>query len=156
MVANFPPNRGAATQKLSPADGQSILASQRLKRPISPHLTIYDYSHIWLGASIWTRITGGMFSGSLYAFSLAYLAAPLTGWHLESASLAAAAATVPFAVKAAAKFLVAWPFLFHAFNGTRHLVWDLAIGYQKSTIKKGGWILWGASLVGALGLAFLY
>ena len=97
-----------------------------------------------------------MFSGSLYAFSLAYLAAPLTGWHLESASLAAAAAGLPVAVKAGAKFLVAWPFLFHVFNGTRHLVWDLAIGYQKSTIKKGGWILWGASLVSALGLAFLY
>lgn len=127
-----------------------------MKRPISPHLTIYDYSHIWLGASIWTRITGTMFSGSLYVFSLAYLAAPLTGWHLESATLAAAAASLPVAVKSVAKFLVAWPFLFHAFNGTRHLVWDLAIGYQKSTIKKGGWALWGASLVTALAVSLFY
>lgn len=97
-----------------------------------------------------------MFSGSLYVFSLAYLAAPLTGWHLESATLAAAAASLPVAVKSVAKFLVAWPFLFHAFNGTRHLVWDLAIGYQKSTIKKGGWALWGASLVTALAVSLFY
>lgn len=95
-------------------------------------------------------------TGSLYAYSLAYLAAPLAGWHLESATLAASAATLPVAVKVVGKFLIAWPVLFHSFNGTRHLVWDLAIGFKKSTIKKGGWVLWAASLVSALGLTFLY
>lgn len=148
--------RGAATQKLSETDGQALLASQRLQRPVSPHITTYDFSQIWLGASIWTRFTGIMMSGSLYLYSLAYLVAPYTGWHLESASLVAGAAALPAAVKAAGKFLVAWPVLFHSFNGTRHLVWDLTIGYGKSTIKKGGWILWGASLVGALAVTFLY
>ncbi len=95
-------------------------------------------------------------TGSFYVYSLAYLAAPLTGWHLESATLAAAAAGAPLAVKAVAKFLIAWPVFFHSFNGTRHLVWDLAIGFKKSTIKNGGWALWGASLVSALAVTFLY
>ncbi|RYO85018.1 hypothetical protein DL764_009243 [Monosporascus ibericus] len=149
-------SRGAATQKITQDDAHSVLAAQRRQRPVSPHLTTYDYSQIWLGASIWTRITGMTFGGGLYLYTLAYLAAPLAGWHLESASLAAAAGSLPYAVKAGAKFLISWPFLFHAFNGTRHLVWDLGIGYNKATIKKGGWIIWGASLVSALAVSFLY
>ncbi|KAI1253688.1 hypothetical protein MGN70_004080 [Eutypa lata] len=149
--------RGAATtQKLTETDAQSLLASQRRARPVSPHITTYDYSQIWLGASIWTRFTGMMMTGGLYVYSLAYLAAPLTGWHLESATLAASAAALPVAVKVVGKFLVAWPVLFHSFQGTRHLVWDLTIGYKKSTIHKTGWAVWGASLVSALAVTFLY
>ncbi|KAH9989417.1 hypothetical protein F4779DRAFT_264835 [Xylariaceae sp. FL0662B] len=148
--------RGAATttQKLTSTDAQSLLASQRLRRPISPHLTVYDYAQTWLGSSIWTRITGGMFAGGLYAFSAAYLFAPLLGWHLESAVLAEAFAGLPLVVKSAAKFLVAWPFLFHAVNGCRHLfAYDLAKGFGKTFIARGSWFIWGTSLVGALGLA---
>ncbi|KAI1505805.1 hypothetical protein F5X99DRAFT_367738 [Biscogniauxia marginata] len=148
--------RGAATtQKLSETDAQSLLASQRKNRPVSPHLTAYDYNQTWLGSSIWTRITGSIFSGSLYLFAAAYVVAPLTGWHLESASLAEAAAAAPYAVKSGLKFLVAWPFAFHLFNGTRHLVWDFAVGFNRKVIKQGSWVIWTGSLVTALGLAFL-
>ncbi|KAI0115608.1 succinate dehydrogenase cytochrome b subunit [Nemania sp. FL0031] len=148
--------RPASTTPLTPTEAQSLLASQRLNRPVSPHLSAYDYKQTWFSASVWTRITGGGFTTALYLFSLSYLAAPLTGWHLESASLAAAAASLPVGVKAGLKFLVTWPFMFHLFNGSRHLVWDLAKGFSKPVIKNGNWGIWGASLVSALGIvAFL-
>ncbi|KAI1078664.1 hypothetical protein F5B20DRAFT_546851 [Whalleya microplaca] len=148
--------RGAATQKLTELDAQTLLATQRRARPVAPHLTVYDYNQTWLGASIWTRITGSIFTGGLYVFSAAYLVAPLAGWHLESAAVAEAFGGLPAVVKTGAKFLVAWPFVFHSVNGCRHLfTWDFfARGFSKSFIYKGSWFVWSLSLVSALGLAF--
>jgi succinate dehydrogenase (ubiquinone) cytochrome b560 subunit len=98
------------------------------------------------------RITGASLSGGLYIFGAAYLVAPLLGWHLESASLAAAFGSLPVALKSGMKFLVAWPFVFHSVNGVRHLMYDMALGYAKKDIVRYGWVLWGISALGALGL----
>lgn len=43
----------------------------------------------------------------------------------------------------------------HCVNGIRHLVFDFAKGFSKSNIKTVGNVLWGTTLVSALGLAFL-
>ena len=144
-----------ATQKLSQTEARSLLDAQRLKRPVSPHLEIYDPKQTWFGGSIWQRFTGAGFTGLLYGYSLAYLAAPLIGWHLESASLVAAFAALPVAVKAGMKFLVAWPLVFHAINGVRHAAYDMAWGFNKTTIIRSGWYIWGASIVASLGLLFI-
>ncbi|KAK4446625.1 hypothetical protein QBC34DRAFT_411081 [Podospora aff. communis PSN243] len=148
--------RPVATQKLTPADANSILAKQRLNRPVSPHLDIYDKSQTWFGGSIWQRFTGAGFSGAMYIFGASYLAAPLLGWHLESASIAAAMGALPLAAKGAIKFVLAWPFAFHALNGVRHLVFDTALvsSFKRRTIVQTGWYLWGASIVSGLYLAF--
>ncbi|KAI0471511.1 hypothetical protein GGR56DRAFT_654432 [Xylariaceae sp. FL0804] len=147
--------RGASTtNKITSHDASTLLASQRAARPVSPHMTIYDYNQVWLGASIWTRITGLIFTGGLYGFGAAYLVAPLAGWHLESASLAAAFGALSPVLKGGVKFLAAWPFVFHAMSGARHFVWDFARGMGKNTIHKSSWAIWGASLVTALGLGF--
>ncbi|KAI1762413.1 hypothetical protein GGR53DRAFT_468295 [Hypoxylon sp. FL1150] len=147
--------RPASTQKLTETDAQSLLASQRHQRPVAPHLTAYDYSQTWFGASIWTRITGQVLSGSLYAFSLAYLAAPLTGWHLESGTIASAAASLPPLVHTLFKTVVAWPFFFHFANGTRHLIWDLTYGFKKATIDQTSYVVLGTSVVATLAAVFL-
>ncbi|KAH8164470.1 hypothetical protein CIB48_g3781 [Xylaria polymorpha] len=141
-------------RKSTPDQAQTLLASQRLQRPVAPHLGIYDFKQTWFSSSVWTRITGGGFTAALYVFSISYLAAPLTGWHLESTTLAAAAAGLPVAVKGGLKFLLTWPFMFHLFNGSRHLVWDLAKGFNKPVVQAGNWGIWGASLVSALGITF--
>ncbi|KAF0321829.1 Succinate dehydrogenase cytochrome B subunit [Colletotrichum sp. SAR11_59] len=148
--------RPVATAKVSVADGNEILAKQRLHRPISPHLTIYKMEQTWFGASIWTRITGGGLSAAFYVYFGTYLVAPLLGWHVEAASLVSAAAAAPVALKAGLKFLVAWPFTFHFFNGIRHLTYDFALGFAKPEIIKWGWVIWSTSLVSALGLAFAW
>ncbi|KAI6084716.1 succinate dehydrogenase cytochrome b560 subunit [Hypoxylon rubiginosum] len=147
--------RPASTQKLTETDAQSLLASQRQQRPVAPHLTAYDYKQTWFGASIWTRITGQSLSIGMYTFSLAYLVAPLTGWHLESATLAATATSLPPVVTALAKTVVAWPFFFHFANGSRHLFWDLALGFKKTTINQTSYAVLGTSVVATLAAVFL-
>ncbi|KAI8947898.1 succinate dehydrogenase cytochrome b subunit [Xylaria longipes] len=146
--------RPVSTEKVTPDEAQTLLASQRRQRPVSPHLSAYDFKQTWFSPSIWERITGGGFTAALYVLSISYLAAPLTGWHLESTSLVAAAAGLPPAVMGGLKFLVTWPFMYHLLNGTRHLVWDLAKGFKKPVIHAGNLGVVGASLVSALGLAY--
>lgn len=143
------------TAKFSPDEGHSILANQRLNRPVAPHLTAYRLDQTWFGASIWTRFTGGGLSAAMYAYLGAYLIAPLAGWHVESASLAAAFGALPLAVKGSVKFLIAWPFMFHCMNGVRHLTYDLGKGFAKKQINNWGWGIWGASLVAGLYAGFL-
>ncbi|CAK7212451.1 cytochrome b subunit of succinate dehydrogenase, Sdh3p [Sporothrix curviconia] len=157
LVRSALQTRAITTERLSQEEAQKVLASQRLNRPVSPHLTIYDPAQIWYGASIMQRYTGMAYAGALYAGSLAYLAAPLLGWHLESASLVAFAASLPVAAKVGLKTLAAFPFLFHAFNGVRHLVWDTVVkGFTKADIAKATNGIWIASVVGSLGLALLW
>ncbi|KAK2056355.1 succinate dehydrogenase cytochrome b subunit [Colletotrichum caudatum] len=148
--------RPVATTKLTPDDGLELLAKQRLNRPVSPHLTIYKIEQTWFGASIWTRITGGGLSAAFYVYFGTYLVAPLLGWHVESQSLVAAFGALPLAAKGGLKFLVAWPFTFHFFNGIRHLTCDLAKGFTKPEIIRWGWIIWSSSLAAAAGLAFAW
>ncbi|SLM37875.1 succinate dehydrogenase cytochrome b560 subunit [Lasallia pustulata] len=146
--------RTAATQPLQAADPQQILATQRRHRPISPHLSIYRPQITWYGSAL-NRITGCILSGGFYVFGAAYLVAPLAGWHLESASLAAAFGAWPVAAKVAAKFAVAWPFAFHGFNGLRHLAWDTGRSISNLAVQRTGWAVVGASVVGAGVLAYL-
>ncbi|KAK1766250.1 hypothetical protein QBC33DRAFT_570960 [Phialemonium atrogriseum] len=148
-------SRPVTTQKLTPNEGNTILDQQRLLRPVSPHLEIYDKKQTYFGGSIWQRFTGAGLSGALYVYAAAYLTAPLLGWHLESQSLVAAFAALPVAAKTGVKFVAAWPLVFHFYNGIRHLVYDLAIGFSKKTIIQGGYMIWGASVVTTVGLLFL-
>jgi len=77
----------------------------------------------------------------------------VTGWHLESASIAAAFATWPIALKVATKFAIAMPFTFHSFNGIRHLVWDTGRQFNNKAVIRTGWTVVGISTVSALYLA---
>lgn len=51
------PRRAFQTQSLTPSAEEKILNDQRLKRPSSPHFTIYQPQLTWL-ASIANRVTG--------------------------------------------------------------------------------------------------
>ncbi|EXJ76558.1 succinate dehydrogenase (ubiquinone) cytochrome b560 subunit [Cladophialophora psammophila CBS 110553] len=146
--------RPATTQSVSPATGQEILANQRLHRPVSPHLAIYRPQITWYLSGL-NRITGAALSGAIYVFGAAYLVAPLFGWHLESASLAASFAALPVVLKVGLKALVAFPFTFHGLNGIRHLVWDTGAAFTNQQVIWTGWTVVGLSVVSALGLTFL-
>lgn len=91
----------------------------------------------------------------MYLFALSYLAAPLFGWHLESAAIAASFATLPVVVKVLLKMGLALPFTFHSLNGVRHLVWDTGASLTNKQVIVTGWAVVGASVVSALGLTFL-
>ncbi|KAF8848524.1 succinate dehydrogenase cytochrome b560 subunit [Acephala macrosclerotiorum] len=140
------------TQKLTPADSYEILVAQRKRRPNSPHLQIYKWQ-ITAVMSIMNRFTGAALSAGFYVFGLSYLVSPLLGWHLDSASMAAAFAAWPVALKVLAKFAVAMPFTFHSFNGVRHLVWDMGKQFTNQQVIRTGLFTTGIATVSALALA---
>ena len=90
----------------------------------------------------------------MYVFGLAYLAAPALGWHLETASIAAAVASWPILLKIILKTTCAFPLTYHTFKGIQHLVWDSGAAFTNRQVIVGGWAVVGVSVVSALGLAF--
>ncbi|KAF8880220.1 succinate dehydrogenase cytochrome b560 subunit [Gymnopilus junonius] len=138
-------------ETITPSTEQNILNQQRLKRPSSPHFTIYQPQLTWV-ASIANRITGVGLSVLLYGFSIAYLVAPTT---FDSQHVVEVVAGLPEGVKYAGKAILAAPFSFHAFNGLRHLSWDVV----KFTTVKGvyatGYVVLGATAISTAVLTFL-
>jgi succinate dehydrogenase (ubiquinone) cytochrome b560 subunit len=118
---------------MKPAEGQQILAEQRKKRPVSPHLAIYRMQINYFTSPL-NRITGSILSGGLYCFGAAYLVSPLFGWHLDTATLVAAFGSLPLAVKIAAKATMAFQLTFHGINGVGHLIWDTGSRFQRKQI----------------------
>ena len=146
--------RRAATQSFNQDEGFKILVKQRLNRPISPHLTIYQPQVTWYLSAL-NRITGSILSGGFYVFGFSYLVAPLFGWHLESSTIAAAFGSLPVAAKVALKFGVALPFTFHSWNGIRHLVWDTGRQFSNKQVQQSGWAVVGLTVVSSGALAYL-
>ena len=136
---------------MTPADSYKILVAQRKLRPVSPHLTIYQPQIPWILSAL-NRITGCVVSGGFYVFGAAYLVSPLFGWHMDSATMAAAFGSLPVMAKVAAKFAVAMPFTFHSINGIRHLVWDLALNFKNKSVIATGWTVVGLSVASSLAL----
>lgn len=99
------------------------------------------------------RITGAFLSGGFYIFGAAYLVSPLMGWHMDSATMAAAFGALPWLAKFSLKSLVALPFTFHSINGVRHLTWDMGKQLINAQVNRTGWIVVGSSIASALGLA---
>ncbi|CVK97110.1 related to cytochrome b-large subunit [Fusarium mangiferae] len=139
----------------SQKEGHDILIKQRLNRPVTPNLTIYQVGQVWFSASAWTRITGLSVGGTAYLTLCAHAVAPYLGMRFDSAALVSAFGALPFATKAAIKFgLLGFPFAYHFINGIRHLVFDLGFGYKKAQFKKSEAATWILSILGGLVLAF--
>jgi succinate dehydrogenase (ubiquinone) cytochrome b560 subunit len=105
---------------------------------------------------MFNRITGVFLSGGLYVYLIGYLVGPTVGLHLEPTVLAASFAAWPVAAKVAAKAIVAAPFVFHTFNGVRHLVWDFGLALSKTTVARTGWTVVGITALGTLYLSLGY
>lgn len=139
----IPGSDGAATD---------ILVKQRLSRPVAPHLTIWRFQVHYIASGL-NRITGVILSGGFFLFFMGYAAAPYLGWNLTSSSLASSFASWPTAGKVLTKGIVAFPFVFHSFNGLRHLYMDVGAGFMKGHFIKSGFLVFGLSAVGTLYLA---
>lgn len=114
-------------------DGTSI------KRPLSPHLQVYDMLQLTSALSISSRITGGAWGVGL---------ALLVWWLVAAASGPSAFAGVQWFMSSWLGLLVlfgmtgaAW---YHTLNGVRHLAWDAGYGYDiPSTYRSGRMVLVG-------------
>ncbi|KAJ3926027.1 MAG: SDHC, cytochrome b subunit of succinate dehydrogenase [Lentinula lateritia] len=144
--------RSVQTQSLKPEDGTTILNTQRLQRPSSPHFTIYEPQLTWIG-SIFNRVTGvGLgFFPVLYGFSLAYLVAPGT---FDSTHVIEFVGGLPDVVKYAGKFILALPFTFHSWNGIRHLLWDSGKFLTVKGAYSTGYAVLGATAISTIVLMF--
>ncbi|KAF7299222.1 Cytochrome B subunit of succinate dehydrogenase [Mycena indigotica] len=143
--------RSVQTESLPPSAAVDILNQQRLRRPSSPHFTIYQPQMTWI-PSIFHRATGGALSALLYAFSLAYVVAPGT---FDSAHVVEFVAGMPDAVKYAGKTLLAAPLLFHSFNGVRHLGWDMLKFMNVKGMYQTGYTVLAATAIGTVGLVLM-
>jgi succinate dehydrogenase (ubiquinone) cytochrome b560 subunit len=100
-------------------------------RPLSPHFTIYEPQLTWL-MSIAHRVTGAGLATGIYAFGLYY--AVMVPEAVTGTVANWIASDVPSAVVFAGKYIVAAPFLFHSFNGIRHLVWHSMRGLSLTRV----------------------
>ncbi|EDN06896.1 predicted protein [Histoplasma mississippiense (nom. inval.)] len=152
LAAPIPIAQSARSSKLS--DPNDLLRKQRLNRPVSPHISIYQ-PQITSVLSLLHRNTG-LLSGPFYLFFAAYAASPWLGWHIDSTSMAASFGTLPVAAKVLLKTTAALPFTFHCINGVRHLVWDLGRGFSNKQVTKSGRTVIGLSISSALLLGYLW
>ncbi|KAK8031412.1 succinate dehydrogenase cytochrome b subunit protein [Apiospora arundinis] len=146
--------RPASTNKITETDAHSILAAQRRQRPISPICRSTTRRRRGSVAPSGTVLPAASSAAACTFSRRRTWPRPLLGWHIESASMAAAFGTLPLAVKGSLKFLLAWPFAFHGINSCRHLTWDTAKGFSKKSVMSGGYAILGASVVSAFGIAF--
>jgi len=132
--------------------GQEYWAKNKaLNRPISPHLTIYKFQLTSM-LSITHRGTGLAQSGMLSGVGLGALMLPGNYPMFLSQVV-----DMQFggAVIFTTKFILAWPVMFHLWNGFRHLAWDMGHGFKIPELYKTGWFVVGLSVVTALALAVM-
>jgi len=114
-------------------------------RPLSPHLGVYRWQ-IGNSLSILHRITG-------VALGLGLLA--LTFWlsSLAGGEDTYRSAACLFASPVGLVCLFGWTFsfLFHLFNGLRHLCWDVGLGFERTQRHASGWIAVLAAVCATLG-----
>ena len=104
-------------------------------RPLSPHLQIYKIQITSL-LSILHRGTGIVLYGGSILWALWFVALAAGP---ESYTKMQGFLLHPFGLI----ILLGWSFSFfyHFFNGIRHLMWDLGLGYEMSTVRRTGWIV---------------
>ena len=120
--------------------------NEKMGRPLSPHLTIYKFQ-LTSALSITHRMTGCGLHFGLLGFAGAMVLLPNT-YPYYLALLGGSAGGK--ALIMASKFVISWPFFFHAFNGVRHLVWDMGKGFSIKTLYKSGYTVVALSVLAAL------
>ena len=119
-----------------------------MKRPLSPHLSIYR-PQLSSVLSIAHRLSGlGLVLASpLFIWALAALAAGETNY--RDFITVITEVTVLKLLMSAAIF----GFCYHLFNGIRHLLWDLGLGFSLPIAAASGWLVILATLAAGLCLS---
>lgn len=125
--------------------------NMRLKRPMSPHLTIYQ-PQLTSMLSLTHRTTGIILASYAMALGFGTLMVPggipclisiVENWCLPSVILILG------------KALLALPVTYHYANGLRHLAWDLGKFLSLKEVYSTGYLVSGLSIGAALALAIL-
>ena len=114
-------------------------------RPTSPHVGIYRWQ-IGNSLSILHRLTG-------IALGVGFLALMFWLTSLAGGEESYRTAARLFASPLGLVCLFGWTFsfLFHLFNGLRHLCWDVGLGFERTQRHASGWIAVLAAVCATLG-----
>lgn len=132
-----------------------MLVAQRKNRPTSPHLTIYQ-PQLTAILSSFHRITGVAMGFAFYGLTCGYAAFSILGYSPDATSIVTAFAGLPLVAKIGAKAAMAFPFVFHSFNGIRHLVWDFGKQLTVKGVYRTGYAVLGATAIFGSYLAFFF
>merc|ERR1712038_1470806 len=125
--------------------------NKRLERPTSPHLTIYKPQMTSM-FSITHRGTGLAQSAILSGFAVFGIASNYSfPWLLSQVSQFGIGGGLIFV----GKFAIAWPVMYHLFNGVRHLAWDMGHGFSMPELYKTGYTVLGLSIISAAIVALM-
>nr|WDE17735.1 mistochondrial succinate dehydrogenase subunit C [Neoseiulus barkeri] len=122
-----------------------------LKRPLSPHLLIYK-PQMTTVLSITHRITGLGLTAGVYGIAIAAL---LSKGQFPECIAAIQAAHVSQAIIIPAKLLSSGAFFYHFFNGIRHLLWDLGLGFKMKELYLTGKIVLALTAASTLYATFM-
>ncbi|GHJ89855.1 hypothetical protein NliqN6_6257 [Naganishia liquefaciens] len=140
------------TEHLTTKQNLALLNEQRLRRPNSPHLTIYQPQLTWYLSGL-NRITGSALSGVLYLSAMAYLLHPVFP-AIDSAHVISFVHDLPVWLKTSGKFIISLPFFFHSYNGIRHLVWDMGKAMTLKGVYSTGYAVLAATAISSVAAAF--
>ncbi|KAI9015166.1 hypothetical protein BC832DRAFT_589619 [Gaertneriomyces semiglobifer] len=120
----------------------STAKSERLGRPGSPHLLIYQPQLTWYMSGL-HRFTGAAIGTLVYGGAIAYALVPF-----NSAEVISYVHSFPVAALIAAKVIIATPTVYHCLNGLRHLTWDTTRFLSlKGVYNTGYTVLAGSTLL---------
>ncbi|KYM94879.1 Succinate dehydrogenase cytochrome b560 subunit, mitochondrial [Cyphomyrmex costatus] len=121
----------------------------RLKRPLSPHLSIYQIQ-LTSVLSVTHRTTGIILASYAMFLGLGTLLIPGgIPCFIETVDNLC----LPLPVLFAGKTLLALPATYHTFNGMRHLAWDLGMFLTIKEVYSTGYMVSALAIVSALALA---
>lgn len=127
----------------------TAVASSNVERPISPHVTIYDFPLPAL-SSITNRATGVALSVGVMGMGLVALGG---GCNIP-AYVEVVKTSVPILMPLL-KMVVAFPIVYHSAAGVRHLIWDkTAKGLDLESVELTSKIVIGGSVVVSVLLGF--
>ncbi|XP_014242800.1 succinate dehydrogenase cytochrome B subunit, mitochondrial-like [Cimex lectularius] len=129
----------AVTLKATPATPPPKLTHEEKNegvRPMSPHLLIYK-PQLTSMMSISHRITGLMMAG--YATVLA--AGSFVSYDVCSLADTIKNLSLPGFVTFTVKYTLAFPAVYHFFNGIRHLFWDMGKGLTIKEVYLSGYVV---------------
>lgn len=139
-----------ATSSLARKEEDFWSKNSRLKRPMSPHLTIYS-PQLTSMLSITHRGTGVAMTAVTASFALCALVLPE---NFEFYLNWVKTLEIPSWILFSGKTVLAWPLCYHAFNGIRHLAWDLGYGFDMGILYKSGWLVFFGSIGTAAALVY--
>ncbi|XP_030374702.1 uncharacterized protein LOC115624227 [Scaptodrosophila lebanonensis] len=123
----------------------------RLKRVLSPHLSIYKVQ-LTSAMSILLRISGAVLTVGIWTFGLTGLLGErdIDDWAkmIEGLEIGQTLFNV-------LKFLIVLPFVYHFVAGSRHLIWHLNVLLSKPEIYASGYVAIAVILAVAAALAML-